>query len=77
MLESMHVMNDWELIQNYCRNGSESAFETLVTRHVDLANNQTGKITYAQLRLSAPFISFSTYALIQPSSRPLRGAERQ
>jgi len=31
----MHVMNDWELIQNYCRNGSESAFETLVKRHVD------------------------------------------
>lgn len=28
-------MNDWELIQNYCRNGSESAFETLVKRHVD------------------------------------------
>ena len=28
-------MNDWELIQAYCRNGSESAFETLVKRHVD------------------------------------------
>ncbi len=28
-------MNDWELIQNYCRTGSESAFETLVKRHVD------------------------------------------
>src|SRR5215469_16334570 len=28
-------MNDWELIQSYCRNGSESAFETLVKRHVD------------------------------------------
>jgi RNA polymerase sigma factor (sigma-70 family) len=28
-------MNDWELIQNYCRNGSEGAFETLVKRHVD------------------------------------------
>src|SRR5215475_4061127 len=28
-------MNDWDLIQNYCRNGSESAFETLVKRHVD------------------------------------------
>src|SRR4051812_17643052 len=28
-------MNDWELIQNYCRNGSESAFEALVKRHVD------------------------------------------
>src|SRR5438552_10957014 len=28
-------MNDWELIQTYCRNGSESAFETLVKRHVD------------------------------------------
>ena len=28
-------MNDWELIQNYCRKGSESAFETLVKRHVD------------------------------------------
>src|SRR5215468_136900 len=28
-------MNDWELIQDYCRNGSESAFETLVKRHVD------------------------------------------
>ncbi len=35
MWKSMHVMNDWELIQNYCRNGSESAFETLVKRHVD------------------------------------------
>jgi RNA polymerase sigma factor (sigma-70 family) len=35
MYKSMHVMNDWELIQNYCRNGSESAFETLVKRHVD------------------------------------------
>lgn len=28
-------MNDWELIQSYCRSGSESAFETLVKRHVD------------------------------------------
>ena len=28
-------MNDWELIQGFCRNGSESAFETLVKRHVD------------------------------------------
>ena len=28
-------MNDWELLQAYCRNGSESAFETLVKRHVD------------------------------------------
>src|SRR6266481_1386734 len=28
-------MSDWELIQQYCRNGSESAFETLVKRHVD------------------------------------------
>lgn len=28
-------MNDWELIQNYCRSGSESAFEILVKRHVD------------------------------------------
>lgn len=28
-------MNDWELIQHYCNNGSESAFETLVKRHVD------------------------------------------
>ena len=28
-------MNDWELIQNYCSDGSESAFETLVKRHVD------------------------------------------
>src|SRR5437773_1554687 len=28
-------MNDWELIQAYCRNGSESAFEALVKRHVD------------------------------------------
>src|SRR5882762_9388772 len=28
-------MNDWELIQNYCRNGSESAFGTLVKRHVE------------------------------------------
>lgn len=28
-------MNDWELIQSYCQNGSESAFETLVKRHVD------------------------------------------
>ena len=27
-------MNDWELIQKYCE-GSESAFETLVKRHVD------------------------------------------
>jgi len=27
-------MNDWELIQKYC-NGSESAFEALVKRHVD------------------------------------------
>jgi len=35
MYKSTHVMNDWELIQNYCRNGSESAFETLVKRHVD------------------------------------------
>src|SRR5689334_9715942 len=31
----MHVMNDWELIQSYCRDGSESAFESLVKRHVD------------------------------------------
>jgi RNA polymerase sigma factor (sigma-70 family) len=28
-------MNDWELIQDYCRNGSESAFTALVKRHVD------------------------------------------
>jgi RNA polymerase sigma factor (sigma-70 family) len=28
-------MNDWELIQHYCRDGSESAFETVVKRHVD------------------------------------------
>jgi RNA polymerase sigma factor (sigma-70 family) len=28
-------MSDWELIQQYCRNGSESAFETLAKRHVD------------------------------------------
>ena len=28
-------MSDWELIQNYCRTGSESAFETVVKRHVD------------------------------------------
>lgn len=28
-------MSDWELIQNYCRNGSESAFEALVKRHLD------------------------------------------
>src|SRR5882724_3677066 len=35
MWKSMQLMNDWELIQNYCRNGSESAFETLVKRHVD------------------------------------------
>jgi RNA polymerase sigma factor (sigma-70 family) len=28
-------MSDWELIQQYCRNGSESAFETLVKSHVD------------------------------------------
>src|SRR5688572_13932063 len=28
-------MNDWELIQAYNRDGSESAFETLVKRHVD------------------------------------------
>ena len=28
-------MNDWELIQSYCRSGSETAFEALVKRHVD------------------------------------------
>jgi RNA polymerase sigma factor (sigma-70 family) len=28
-------MSDWELIRQYCSNGSESAFETLVKRHVD------------------------------------------
>src|SRR5262245_40862486 len=28
-------MNDWELIESYCQNGSDSAFATLVKRHVD------------------------------------------
>src|SRR5213594_4431516 len=34
-VRKQHAMNDWELIQSYCRNGSDSAFETLVKRHVD------------------------------------------
>jgi len=34
-VRKQHAMNDWELIEAYCRNGSESAFETLVKRHVD------------------------------------------
>ena len=29
-------MNDWELLKDYCRNGSEEAFATLVNRHLDL-----------------------------------------
>jgi RNA polymerase sigma factor (sigma-70 family) len=31
-------MNDWELIQAYCRDGSESAFTALVNRHVDFVH---------------------------------------
>jgi RNA polymerase sigma factor (sigma-70 family) len=30
-------MSDWELLQDYCRNGSEEAFATLVNRHLDSA----------------------------------------
>lgn len=30
------TMSDWELLQDYCRNGSEQAFATLVNRHLDL-----------------------------------------
>lgn len=35
-IDSKTAMNDWELLKDYCRNGSEEAFATLVNRHLDL-----------------------------------------
>src|SRR5579862_9414601 len=33
------MMNDWELLQDYLRNGAEEAFATLVNRHLDLVHS--------------------------------------
>lgn len=35
-IHSKTAMSDWELLLDYCRNGSEEAFATLVNRHLDL-----------------------------------------
>ena len=32
-------MNDWELLQNYARRGSEGAFRTLVERYLNLVHS--------------------------------------
>ena len=34
-----HTMNDWELLQNYVRDGSESAFHSLVERYLNLVHS--------------------------------------
>jgi len=63
-------MNDWDLIQAYCRNGSESAFETLVNRHVDFV--YCSALRQARDPLLAEDVSQAVFLLLARKAKSFR-----
>src|SRR6266496_4482301 len=70
-------VNDWQLLRDYAENGSESAFTTLVNRHVDMvyaaALRQLGDPHIAQDVTQAVFILFARKGATLRSSVILAG----
>src|SRR5262249_2044278 len=64
-------MNDWELLQKYARHGSESAFQTLVERYLNLVHSIASRqVRDAQL---AEEVSQAVFIVLARKAADLKG----